>query len=286
MTISQQGARTAAMAVLDIAGTVVPDDGSDLVVPEPVRTAVHHVRDKQIRVVLTSDQPLTTVLSVAEQFGLDETMIVASDGAVIARHPGLGAGRSFDIEDTHTFDAGGILATVSAAFPEARIAVEDPGVGFTVNAHFEQGVLAGEQTIASTSSLGASAVTLVVVQVAGIAALAPRLESPTVKVRVADHDTLELTAREPSSAAAVRWLCLALNIPTEAIITVAATHQGIELFSGPGHHVAMGQAPAEVRTAAHEQTGTFADHGLVPVLDSLTLSQRTLTPVPSFMHRS
>lgn len=119
----------AGMVVLDLTSLFRLADGSTPVVPGPVRDAVGRVRDQGIRVVLVCDEPLVAALLVAEQLGLDEILVIASGGAITVRYPALGKGKAFDVELVHPIDANQPVATITGAFPGARIAAELPGVG-------------------------------------------------------------------------------------------------------------------------------------------------------------
>lgn len=64
-------------------------------------------------------------------------------------------------------------------------------------------------------------------------------------------------------------LCRHLQIPAGQVLAFGDALNDLEMLSWAGHSVAMSDAPAELRAAAQEVTGSNAEDGVAAVLERL-----------------
>nr|BFF19476.1 hypothetical protein GCM10025730_29970 [Promicromonospora thailandica] len=151
------------LIALDIDGTLVTYDD---VLSAEARDAVAAVRAAGHHVVLASGRSLIAMTPVARELGIEESWIVASNGAVTARlDPAAEMG--YVLERVETFDPEPVLRMLKEELPQARYAVEDVGVGFRMNELFPEGELNGEHQVVDFEDLWAGQVTRVVVRSPG-----------------------------------------------------------------------------------------------------------------------
>jgi hypothetical protein len=79
-------------------------------------------------------------------------------------------------------------------------------------------------------------------------------------------DYLEMIPAAASKGAALRYLAAHLGVPLEQVIAVGDQENDLEMLMAAGLGVAMPQAPAAVREAAHRVAPTPDDGGLVALL--------------------
>ena len=125
---------------LDIDGTLLKwEEGtgaSSEVMSTAVIEAVGRAYDAGAHIVLASGRSPHGMTKIADLLGLpregDERLwIVASNGAVILRYPPM------DVVHEELFDAGPAVRAILAEQPSALVAIEERGVGYKLNDHFE-----------------------------------------------------------------------------------------------------------------------------------------------------
>ena len=254
---------------LDVDGTVLRYDGT---VSPHVRAALDDVRATGLHVVLATGRSVAALVPVAHDLGLTSGYAVCSNGAItVGLEPD---GDGYRLLDVVTFDPGPALRALAVELPDALIAVEDVGVGFRVSAPFPADELAGVHTVVGFDDLASRPATRVVLRAPG----STPEEFHEVVQRVGLHEVsyavgwsawLDLTPGGGSKASALEQVRQRLGVEPFATVAVGDGGNDLEMLRWAARGVAMGHAPAAVREAADEVTGTVDDDGVVPVLRSL-----------------
>jgi hydroxymethylpyrimidine pyrophosphatase-like HAD family hydrolase len=240
--------------------------GVDEEVPESVRRAVTAVVRAGVPVVLSTGRSVLATRPVAEVLGLVDGWLVCSNGAVIATiDPPV-------VTDTVTFDAGPVLRLLRRRLPDALIAVEELGIGYRVTAPFPEGELSGEQVVHEFDALVREPVTRVVLRSPEdepdhFLGIVGELGLHDVSYAVGYTAWLDIAPEGVTKASALATVCARLGVDAADVLAVGDGRNDLEMLQWAGHGVAMGHAPVEVRDAADEVTGTFAERGSVAVLE-------------------
>lgn len=259
------GIRTRMLVALDIDGTVMSSDG---VIAAPVHRAVGLARAAGHQIVLATGRSLAGVLPVAERLGLTDGYVVCSNGAMTIRLDARAPG-GYRFVRSEVFDPAAVIGCAQDVEPAVRVAVEEPGWGWRVNALFEPGQVNGEQKTASVADLCASPATRVVLAAPGVRRYLDALRMTGATVTPAGESWLDVTGPGVTKASALEALRAKLDIPQEATVAVGDSENDREALAWAGRGISMGHAPAIVRAAADEVTGTIDEHGVATALDSL-----------------
>lgn len=259
------GTHTKMLVALDIDGTVMSSDG---VVAAAVRRSIGLARAAGHHLVLATGRSLAGALPVAERLGLTDGYVVCSNGALTIRLDARAPG-GYRYARSKLFDATAVIHRVLELDPRVRVAVEEPGWGWRVNMLFEPGQVNGEQKTASVADLCASPATRVVLAAPGLRQYLDALRATGVTVTVAGQEWLDVTGSSVTKASALEALRDKLDVPREATVSVGDSENDLEALVWAGRGISMGHAPAVVRAAADEVTGTIDEHGAAMVLDSL-----------------
>ncbi|MFI8528286.1 HAD family hydrolase [Promicromonospora sukumoe] len=255
------------LVALDIDETLVPNGGTE--VPEATRLAVADAVKAGIDVVLATGRSLKGALPVAIALGLDRTRIVASNGALTVRLDSTWPG-GYELEDSHTLASGPVLALARRALPAIKTAAEEIGWGYHVSEIFDPGQLNGRQHVASQDELERTQTPRLVL--AGRNA-AERLREPLasldVTVNINGPHWLDITPPRVSKATALEAVRAALGVAPQDTVFVGDGLNDLPAMAWAGRAVAMGNAPEEVRRAAHDVTGALAQNGAAAVLRDL-----------------
>jgi hydroxymethylpyrimidine pyrophosphatase-like HAD family hydrolase len=255
------------LVALDVDGTLMTYDG---VISAAVRDAVAALRDAGAHVVLATGRGVRSAVPVALDLGLTSGWVVCSNGAVTARlDPGAPGG--YEVTEVITFDPEPALRVLQLEIPDALFAVEDLGHGFHVSRPFPADELTGEQSVLPFDELVARPATRVVVRDPGstpeeFQALVERVGLHQVSYAVGWSAWLDLTPGGVTKASALEELRRELGVEPFATVAVGDGSNDVEMLRWAARGVAMGHAPAHVRAAADEVTGTIEDDGAVPVL--------------------
>jgi Cof subfamily protein (haloacid dehalogenase superfamily) len=90
---------------------------------------------------------------------------------------------------------------------------------------------------------------------------------------------LNMTAPGISKGGGVEWVARRAGIPARELLVVGDSGNDVSMFEIAGTAVAMGQASAEIRAAAHLVTESFDDDGCALALHALLDSVPELAPV-------
>ncbi|WP_130864615.1 HAD family hydrolase [Acidipropionibacterium timonense] len=248
---------TPRLVALDIDGTLVDREGH---LPDPVRDAVGRVRDAGVPVVLATGRGLFGATPVHEALGLPSGDLVVSNGAVTARTQPLA------VVSQVTFDPAPVIRQVLDLHPRALVAVEDVGAGFRLNRLFPDGELNGRMTIESVDELMSRPAARVIVRDPDAPAdefveLARHLGMQGVSYFVGWSAWLDIAPRGVTKASALADLCRHRGIDPRDVLAMGDGYNDTDMLSWAGRGVAIGDAPEEVKAAADDVTGTFAEGG-------------------------
>jgi HAD superfamily hydrolase (TIGR01484 family) len=263
------------LVALDIDGTLfkwVDGVGTTYEQISPaVYDAVHRALAAGAHVVLASGRSPHGMTDVADLLDLhpddgERLWVVASNGAVVFRHPPL------EVVHEETFDAAPAVAAVLEHHPSALVAVEERGVGYRVNRPFPPGELSGEFTIADVADLVAVPVSRVIIRdpeatADDFVALGRRLGLHGTDYVVGWTAWLDLAPVGVSKASGLEYVARELGVDAADVLAIGDGRNDIEMLRWAGRGVAMGQAVEEVREAADAVTATVYDEGAAIELD-------------------
>ncbi|MEU8263452.1 HAD family hydrolase [Micromonospora sp. NPDC048999] len=257
------------LIALDVDGTITGPGGT---VSPRVHAAIRAVHGAGHHVVLATGRSPRATVAVLGGLGLAEAYAVCSNGAVTVRAQG-DSRAGYAVVAERIFDPGPLLAALAGDPSGCAAAVEPPGEhGFRATAGFPAGELPGPVSVTSWERAGAYGARRVIVE--GMArsrfvALAAVLGLAPVDDTTGRTGGSEVGPPGVSKASALEGLRIALGVGADATVAVGDHVNDLEMVRWAARGVAMGQAPAEVRAAAGEVTGTCAEDGLACVLESI-----------------
>lgn len=258
------------LVALDIDGTLIHFDDT---LSDGVRSAVRDVVAAGHHVVLASGRSLVSMVPVAARLGIADGWMVCSNGAVTVQHDD-DAPTGWTVADMVTFDPEPALRRLAEAMPDARLAVEDVGVGFRLTELFPEGELDGAHTVVGLEDLWGGEVTRVVVRApestngdfhAAVAALG----LADVTYAVGWSAWMDIAPLGVTKASALEKVRAALGVPPERTLAIGDGNNDVDMLRWAARGVAMGDADARVREAASESTATIAEDGAALVLRTL-----------------
>ena len=256
---------TRTLVALDIDGTLVDSESR---IPSGTVEELDLVRAAGHEIVLATGRSLAGLLPIALRLGLTDGSAVCSNGSVTVRLD-RSAPSGYDVVAARTFDPGPVIRRAAHLVPAVRVAVEEVGWGWRTNIPFAPGELNGQQKPATLIDLASKPATRVALAAPGIRRTTDALDATGVTVAAMDLDWLDLTAPGVNKAAALDDVRKHLRIPADHTVAVGDGVNDREMFAWAARSIAMGHAPAIVRSAADETTGTIAEAGALPVLRSL-----------------
>jgi HAD superfamily hydrolase (TIGR01484 family) len=257
------------LVALDIDGTLlkwVEGTGQNYEVISPVLyDAIQSVVDAGAHVVLASGRSPHGMTNIADLLdlpreGQDRLWIVASNGAVIFRHPPL------EVVHEETFDASEAVRQVLEQHPDALVAVEERGVGYRVNRPFPEGELSGDMIETELHEILGQPVSRVIIRDPSASAddfvvMAARLGLHGTDYVVGWTAWLDLSPVGVSKASGLEYVARHLGLSAEDALAIGDGRNDIEMLRWAGRGVAMGQAVEEVHEAADATTETVYDDG-------------------------
>ncbi|PFG36734.1 HAD superfamily hydrolase (TIGR01484 family)/P-type E1-E2 ATPase [Flavimobilis soli] len=256
------------LVALDVDGTLMTEDG--FISPE-AKALVREIRAAGSHVVLATGRPLVALLPVADELGLDDGYLVASNGSVTAR---LGGPQGYEIDDAVMFEAGPALDLVLHHMPRTLFAVEEVGVGYWVAEPFPERTIMGRQTVVDLRDLAERATTRIVAVDAGepVGALRAGLAElglSDTHFSIADLMWMDVAPQDVSKASALERVRAKLGVHERATVAVGDGGNDVEMLRWASCGVAMGHAAADVVAAADTITGSILDDGVVAVLQAV-----------------
>ena len=268
--LAAQPAEVPLLVALDIDGTLV---GDDRVITPNTERAVVAARQAGHHLVLATGRSIVGMLPVAHALGLTTGWAVASSGSVIVRlDPDARAG--YVVEEAHTFDVEPVAGLVHEAQPDLLLAVEELGWGYRTSARLPDGMLNGQQRVVALEEIWSRPTTRVILWGVGALELAGALGALGLTVTRSGPCSLDVTPLGFSKATALEKVRRRLGVGPENTVAVGDNYNDIDMLRWAARSVAMGHAPADLRTIAGEVTGTICEHGVVDVLRSITPTGR------------
>lgn len=251
------------LVAVDIDGTLVDRQGN---LPADVKSAVQRVVGSQTPVVLATGRAWLDARPVFEALELPPGPVICSNGSVTLNFPPVRHERMI------TFDPAPVIARVASMVPQARIAVEELGVGFRLNKLFPDGDLQGEMILQDLDELSATPVTRVIVRDPNsnehdFLGLAASLGMHGVSYSVGWSAWLDIAPEGVNKATALAAVCADLGIAPADVLAIGDGRNDIEMLNWAGRGVAMGEAPHEVKAAAVDVAANFVDGGSALELD-------------------
>lgn len=260
------------LVALDIDGTIIHEDET---LTEPVRAAVQRARDAGHFVTLATGRSWETTRHILESLELTPEYVVCANGAVtMIRDEAMPERYRRDLVET--FDPGPVLDRIRSALPDGRFMVEDAEGNRLYTEGMHQWELANA-TMVDFSELAHAPVSRVVVvspehEPEEFVSVIESLGLHQVSYAIGWTAWLDIAPDGINKGTALERVRGILDIPRDRVLAVGDGRNDIEMFEWAGEHgraVAMGQAPAEVTTAATEVTGDVWSDGLVTVLAAL-----------------
>lgn len=264
---------TRTLVALDIDGTLVDDENK---IPLGTVEALDLARAAGHEIVLATGRSLVGLLPIAVRLWLTDGWGVCSNGALTVRLDPSG----YDVVNARLFDPGPVIRQALGIVPIAQIAVEEVGWGWRTNLSFEPGKLNGQQKLVTVDDLVTRPATRIVIVAPEIRRFTDALRATGVTVTPMGPDWLDVAARDVNKAVALDHVRQHLNIPADHTVAVGDGVNDLTMLAWAARSVAMGHAPAIVRSAADETTGTIDQAGALAVLRSLVPAvDRALSPL-------
>jgi Cof subfamily protein (haloacid dehalogenase superfamily) len=261
------------LVALDIDGTLVDAENK---IPFGTVEALDLARAAGHEIVLATGRSLVGLLPIAVRLGLTNTWGVCSNGALTVHLDPSG----YDVVDARTFDPRPVIRRALETDSVARIAVEEVGWGWRTNHPFQPGELNGQQKLVTVDDLVARPATRIVIAAPEIRRFTDALHATGVTVTPMGPDWLDIAAQDVNKAVALDGVRQHLNIRAERTVAVGDGVNDLTMLAWAARSVAMGHAPAIVRSAADETTGTIEEAGALSVLRSLVPAvDRSLSPL-------
>lgn len=257
------------LIALDIDGTLLKwVEGSGQTyeqIPPRVYAAVQRAREAGAEIVLASGRSPHGMTRIADLLDLpgdgpERAWIVASNGAVVFRYPPV------DVVHEETFDPASAVYAVLEHHPDARVAIEERGVGYRINRHFPPGELFGEMILTPLEDLVAGPVSRVIIRDPAATAddfvgLVDRLGLHGTDYVVGWTAWLDLAPIGVSKASGLQRVADEFGIDRSEVLAIGDGRNDLEMLAWAGRGVAMGQAIDIVRDAADFVTDSVYDDG-------------------------
>jgi len=257
------GSEQAVLVACDIDGTLVRTGRPP---SAAVRAAVAEVRAAGHHIVLATGRSLVGALPVAEQLGLEDAWIVASNGAVTAHL----TGQDYEVTARHDLDVEVAVRVAVAAQPGVRVAAEIVGAGYRVNIPFPEDELNGEQhSVTGLEQLWADPTPRLALHGPGAHRLGHPLRMLGLTAIETRSDWVDVTPLGISKASALEKVRTELGVEDFDTVAIGDGENDLEMFRWATVSIAMGHAPGHVQGEADRATGTIDDDGAASALLSL-----------------
>lgn len=266
------------LLALDLDGTTLYHSGE---LSPRVREAVHDRHD-DIEVVVATGRSIIATTPVLKELGITHGYAICSNGALtLELDPAHDEG--YRVIDKVTFDPRPMLERLRDALPDARIAVEEPGVGFKVSRHFPDGELMGHSREVPWEELVEHHVTRVTLRQPEstpeeFMEMVERAGLHGVSYAVGWSAWLDINPEGVSKGSALELVRRRLGIEPDCTIACGDQRNDIEMLRWAAWGIAMDNAPDEVKAVADEVAGNVDDDGLVPILRELSEAARDGRP--------
>ena len=256
------------LVALDIDGTLLHHDGP---LSDEVRDAVQDVANTGHHVIIATGRSTIAAAPIVEKLQLRNGFAVTSNGAVTS----ILVDGTWRIIETVTFDPTPVLYVLKDAWPDAVVAIEDPGVGTKISAPFPKGELMGPVEVVSWKGLAAQPTTRLTFRsptgtAEDFVELVARLGLHGVNYAVGYTAWLDINPEGVSKASALEQIRRRLQVEPADTIAIGDHRNDLEMLEWAARGVAMGQAPEEIKARADEVTAPVEDDGAAVILRQLS----------------
>ncbi len=271
------------LLMMDIDGTLLDEDGK---ITPRTRAAVRNALNAGILVTLATARRHFSASLFAADLGL-EAPIVSYDGALIREHPN---GEIWHIDPlpallgqaaVDAIKRYGMQPIVQLSLPDGEHMLTGPASGDTVWEANYFDIFSAQIERRSLDELCADAHDPLRVVAFGpedrlelVAAELRRLPCQLYLNPLGSYHSPELSVMSATASKgnALSVIASRLNIPMSQTVTIGDSFNDISMLGVAGLSVAMGQAPAEVRTTAHVLTLPNTDDGAAVAIERYILS--------------
>jgi Cof subfamily protein (haloacid dehalogenase superfamily) len=270
------------LVALDLDGTVLD---RDLIIPPAVSAAIREAQARGIHVTLATGRMFGAALPFASALDI-RTPLICYQGALIRdplsgevlEHTGMPGDEAADAATT-------LLAAdiFVIAYVEERLCIAErrAELDYYLRFHPEGAEIVVAPDLPALLRDTPPTKLLFVAEPAiverELARLSLRFAHRLVVTRSHEHFG-ELTAPGISKGAGVEWAARRAGISARELLVVGDSGNDLSMFAVAGTAVAMGQASAEIRAAAHLVTEPFDDDGSALALHALIDSIPELVP--------
>ncbi|MFI2366621.1 HAD family hydrolase [Promicromonospora sp. NPDC019610] len=244
-------------------------DGTLLRTGEPatpnVRHAVNAVLHAGHLLVLATGRSLIGAVPVGVQLGLDDTWIVASNGAITAR---LHRDR-YELVEQHDVNAETAIRVALGQSPALLVAAEITGAGWRVSRRFPAGLLNGPQYVRPLTEVAANPTPRVAFHGLDAHRIVPALVAYGFTAIATRLDWIDVTAPGVSKATALEKVREQLGVESHNTTALGDGENDVEMLQWAADGIAMGHASPFVAGAANRSTGSLDDDGAASALWSL-----------------
>ena len=260
------------LLVSDVDGTLVDKEKR---LTRPTIDAVRRLEAAGMRFTIISARPRSGMMPIADALGIDGPMAAFNGGIVFHRDGTVDSHQVIDPEV-----ARGAIELAKGAPVETWVFADDRWHSTTSEGvHVEHERLASNQTEAITADFAplldhADKITFVsdapeVLQ--GLHAAIDARFAGRATVGQSQTYYLDITALTANKGDGVRALAAAAQVPLDQVVAIGDQNNDLPMLSRAGMAIAMGNAPANVQSAAkHVTSGNDAD-GVAHAIDTLIL---------------
>jgi Cof subfamily protein (haloacid dehalogenase superfamily) len=260
------------LIALDVDGTLIREDES---IGDRVLDEVKRVADLGHEVTLATGRSWETAQPIIERFGIRPEYVVCSNGAVTLERDAAEI-TGYRREHVETFDPSEVLRTIRPHLPSGSFMVED-ATGFR---RYTEGMTdwslsnAARVDFDRLADFPASRVVVVSPNhdEEDFLGIVERMGLHKVSYAIGWTAWLDIAPDGVNKATALERVRELLGIPRASVLAVGDGRNDIDMLSWAaecGRGVAMGQAPAEVKSVANGVTASVVHDGLADVLAGL-----------------
>jgi hydroxymethylpyrimidine pyrophosphatase-like HAD family hydrolase len=264
------------LIALDVDGTVLHEDGT---LGDAVVEQVQRVQKLGHEITLSTGRSAEMSLPILDRLGITPEYVVCANGAITLKRdpdpPTAAAHPKYVREHVETFNPADVLTTVRGHLASARYAVEDADglFLFTGGSLPEWDSAVNGRRVEFEELLHVRATRVVVISpehaIEDFLAVVEKMGLHRVSYNVGWTAWLDIAPDGINKAFALERVRKKLRIPRQRVMAIGDGRNDIEMLEWAAHSgrgIAMGQAPAQVKTAANETTGTDIQDGVAAIL--------------------
>jgi Cof subfamily protein (haloacid dehalogenase superfamily) len=267
-----------ALVASDVDGTLL---GPDQRITDRTAGAIARVLVEDVPFVLVSGRPPRWIPRIAEAAGLTGYAVCAN-GAVVYD---IGTDEVLMVRELPTVVLHDVVAAVTAALPEVRVAAERTALGRHQDAPFaiESGFRnpwgnpdgeTDEPDVAPRAEVIGRAASKLLLRHRGLdsQALAEAVRTVLADVDLeitysSNSGLIEISTAGVTKASGLAWVCELLDVAADQVVAFGDMPNDVPMLSWAGHGVAMANAHAELLAVADEVTAPNSEDGVAQVLE-------------------